>query len=391
MHLPKFDANQLEMLNVKLKQVLVALMAIAILPLTSQGQATGPKMDIVFMLDISGSTGGILTSVRSKLWEIQNEIARLEPQPDFRFGLVCMGRPSFLKENDYIRIVSDLTSDVDPGAFEFFQIKEVTAPGRFYMGDGLETAINKMDWSDEPEAIKMIFLCGNGGISSGPGYLSGAREAKEKGIVIHSLYFETYFNAKEQATWKDLAETTGGRFERIGLKEPNIAFEKNYNSQMLQEASQMINTTYVYYGKEGLDRYEIQADLDEEAELQGEDQVEARTFFKANDRYQGSNWEWDLVDLHNTKKGYAGGASRKTLDENLQGMSDDELLMYVQEKSYERREYISITKLLSTQREQYMKKKREAMANFRSNKTFFGVVDFILVKTAEENGMKLVY
>ncbi|MFT4524742.1 MAG: hypothetical protein ACI85F_000889, partial [Bacteroidia bacterium] len=79
------------MLNVKLKQVLVALMAIAILPLTSQGQATGPKMDIVFMLDISGSTGGILTSVRSKLWEIQNEIARLEPQPDFRFGLVCMG------------------------------------------------------------------------------------------------------------------------------------------------------------------------------------------------------------------------------------------------------------------------------------------------------------
>jgi hypothetical protein len=378
-------------LYVKLKQVLFALMLLAILPTTSQCQITGPKMDIVFMLDISGSTGGILTSVKSKFWEIQNEIARLEPQPDFRFGLVCMGRPSFLKENDYIRIVSDLSADVDPGALEFFQIKEVTAPGRFYMGDGLDAAINKMDWSDEPDAIKIIFLCGNGGISGGPGYIEGANKAKEKGIVIHSLYFETYFNAKEQATWKDLTEITGGRFERIGLKEPNIAFEKNYNSNMLQDASQMINTTYVYYGKEGLARYEIQAELDEEAELQGEDQVEARTFFKANDRYQGSNWEWDLVDLYITKKGYAGGASRKTIDESLQGMSDDELLMHVQEKSYERSEYMSITKLLSTQREQYMKKKREAMANFRSNKTFFGVVDFILVKTAEENGMRLEY
>ncbi len=379
------------LIQVKIKSTLFLILVLLGLRSDLTAQTSGPKMDIVFMLDISGSTGGILTSVRSKFWEIQNEIARLEPRPDVRFGIVCMGRPSFLKENDYIRIVSDLTYDIAPGAYEFFQIKEVTAPGRFYMGDGLEAAVNKMSWSDDPKAVKMIFNCGNGGISSGPGYQKGAKEAKEKGIVIHSLYFETYFNAAEQATWKDMAEITGGSFERIGLKEPNIEFEKNYNSQMLLEASQMINTTYVYYGKNGLERYEMQADLDEEAALLGDDQIEARTFFKSNDHYQGSNWEWDLVDLYNTQKGYAGGADRKTLDESLQHMSDEELLMYVQEKSYERREYISITKLLSTQREQYMKKKREAMSNFRSNKTFFGVVDHILVETAEKNGMRLQY
>ena len=378
--------------TVKLKHFIVATFLIILIPFSDAiGQTSSKKLDVVFVLDISGSTGGILTSVRSKFWEIQNMIGRLEPQPDYRFGLVCMGRPSFLKENDYIRIVSDLSSDIDPGAFEFFQIREVTAPGRFYMGDGLEQTINNMDWSDEPGAIKMVFVCGNGGISSGPGYTKYAKQAKEKGIVIHSLYFETYFNAKEQAEWKDLATTTGGSFERIGLKEPNIAFQKDYNSALLREANQMINTTYVYYGKEGLERYEMQADLDEEAELLGDDQVEARTFFKANERYQGMNWEWDLVDLYTTQKGYAGGAARKTLDESLQGMDDQELLMHVQEKSYERKEYISITKLLSTQREEYMKKKREAMANFRTNKTFFGVVDRILVQTAESNGMKLVY
>ena len=101
---------------VKLKHVLVALMVWTILPATSQ--AKGPKMDVVFMLDISGSTGGILTSVRSKFWEIQNEIARLEPQPDFRFGLVCMGRPSFLKENDYCNYVGF----VDKGFFNFYYL-----------------------------------------------------------------------------------------------------------------------------------------------------------------------------------------------------------------------------------------------------------------------------
>lgn len=348
-------------------------------------------MDVVFMLDISGSTGGILTSVRSKFWEIQNELSRLEPRPDYRLGIICMGRPSFLKENDYIRVVSDLTDDIDPGAHEFFKIREVTAPGRFYMGDGLDVAVNNLDWAKDEDAIRVLFICGNGGISNGPGYKEAAEDAKEKGIIIHSLYFETYFNAKEQATWKDMAEITGGQFERIGLKEPNIAFEKNYNSKLLLEASQMINTTYVYYNKNGLERYEMQADLDEDAELLGEDQIEARTFFKANEYYQGRNHEWDLVDLYNTGKGYAGGANRKTLDESLREMTDEELLMYVQEKSYERKEYISITKLLSTQREEYMKKKREAMANFRTNKTFFGVVDRILIDMAETKGMRLEY
>jgi hypothetical protein len=72
-------------------------------------------------------------------------------------------------------------------------------------------------------------------------------------------------------------------------------------------------------------------------------------------------------------------------------MSDEELLLYVKEKSYERKEYISIIKLLSTQREEYMKKKREALENFRTNKTFYGVVNTVLIDMAKEKGMTLEY
>lgn len=370
---------------------LSAFLLISLMAFNAPVLAQNQKMDVVFVLDISGSTGGILTSVRGKFWEIQNEISRLTPSPDYRFGLVCMGRPSFLKENNYVKIISPLTDDIDPGAYEFFQIRDVTAPGRFYMGDALETTLNNMEWSEDPDALKVIFVCGNGGISSGPGYGTAVKLAKEKGIILHSLYFESYVKVSEQAEWNDMAEATGGKMFRIGLKEPNMEFPKLYDPQMLVEASQMINSTYVYYNKHGLERYEMQANLDEEAELLGEDQIEARTFFKANHLYQNKHYEWDLVDLHNTGKGFAGGASRKTIDESLQNMTDDELMMYVKEKSYERKEYISIIKLLSTQREEYMKKKREAMENFRTNKTFFGVVNTVLFEMAEQKGMKLEY
>lgn len=349
------------------------------------------SIDIVFVIDISGSTGGILSSVRGKFWEIQNEISRLQPVPDYRVGIVCMGRPSFKKENNYVRILSDLTNDIDAAAYPFFQIKDVTAPGNYFMGHALDVAINDMSWSEDPNAIKMMFLVGNGQPSAGPGFKKPIRDAKEKGITVHSLYFMTYSNQKEQSEWKTLADYTGGDFFAIGLKEPAIVIEKPYDGSMLREANHMVNTTYMYYGREGLDRYEMQADLDEEAELQGENQVEARTFFKATQMYQEKNHSWDLVDLQATGLGDPLKQNRKFMDEAYLELSESEFLQLIEEKGYERKEYISIIKMLSAQREEFLKEKREKMKNYRFGKTFFGVVNKTIVETAEKYGYSLEY
>ena len=348
-------------------------------------------LDIVFVIDVSGSTGGILSSVRGKFWEIQNEISRLTPLPNYRIGIVCMGRPSFKKENNYVSLMSDLTNDIDAAAAPFFELKDVTAPGNYFMGHALDVAINEVSWSEHPNAIKLVYLVGNGKPSAGPGFRKSVETAKEKGIVINSLYFLTYSNQKEQAEWKTIAEQTGGSFHLIGLKEPAIVFEKPYDGSMLREANHMMNTTYVYYGRDGLDRYEMQADLDEEAELQGENQVEARTFFKATKLYQGRNQSWDLIDLMNTGSGDPSKENRKFMDEAYRDMAADEFMQTLSEVAYERKEYITIIKMLSTQRENFLEAKRDKMKNYRFGKTFFGVVNRTMVETAEKYGYSLEY
>lgn len=350
----------------------------------------GGAIDIVFVVDISGSTGGILPSVRAKFWEIQNEIARLDPLPEYRIGIVCMGRPSFKKENNYVQIISDLTDDIDAAAYPFFQIKDVTAPGNYFMGHALDVAVNELSWSEDPNAIKLLYLVGNGKPSAGPGFKKPLKEAKEKGIIINSLYFLTYSNKKEQVEWNTIAQETGGEFFVIGLKEPAIVIEKPYDGAMLREANYMINTSYVYYGRDGLIRYEMQADLDEEAELLGENQVEARTFFKATRLYQDKNASWDLIDLQNTG-GDPMKQSIKLMEEHLQEMSDEEFVQYLVEKGFERKEYISIIKMLSTQREQFLREKREKMKNYRFGKTFFGVVNSTITETAKRYGYMIYY
>ncbi|MCF8464531.1 MAG: VWA domain-containing protein [Flavobacteriales bacterium] len=352
------------------------------------GPDKGSPIDIVFVIDISGSTGGILSSVRGKFWEIQNELARLSPTPNYRLGIVCMGRPSFKSENNYVQIMSDLTTDIDAAAYPFYQIKDVSAPGNYFMGHALDVAVNDLNWSTDPNAIRMMFVAGNGKPSAGPGYKKPVRDAKEKGITIHSLYFMTYSNDTEQQEWNDMAKQTNGTFDIIGLKEPAIVLEKSYDGAMLREASHMINTTYVYYGSEGTTRFEMQADLDEEAELQGENQVEARTFFKVTELYQGLNASWDLIDLQNTG-GDVLKQSTKFMSPQLNELSNDEFLMHLAEVGYERKEYISIIKMLSTQREQFLREKRELLKNYRFGKTFFGVVNRTIVETAEKHGYSI--
>ena len=385
--------------QIKPKPILAqVLLLVVLLSSTLNASATekpspvyGGAIDIVFVVDISGSTGGILSAVRGKFWEIQNEIARLDPAPSYRIGIVCMGRPSFKKENNYVKVISDLTDDIDAAAHPFFDIKDVTAPGNYFMGHALDVAVNDLSWSEDPNAIKLMYLVGNGKPSAGPGFKKPVADAKEKGITINSLYYLTYSNRKEQIEWQSIAENTGGKFFLIGLKEPAIVIEKPYDGTLLREANHMINTTYVYYGKSGVDRFEMQAELDEEAELRGENQVEARTFFKATRLYQGKNQSWDLIDLQASEPGKELSQNKKFMPEEFATLTNEEVALRLAEIEYERKEYISIIKMLSTKREQFLRDKREKMKNYRFGKTFYGVVNKTLTETSKRYGYTVQY
>lgn len=347
---------------------------------------SAPPIDIVLLIDISGSTGGILTTVRDKFWELQNEMSRLSPTSNYRLGIVCMGRPSFQKENNYISIISDLTRDIDAAARPFFKIKDITSPGNYHMGHALDVAINQLSWSKDPNALKVIFAIGNGRAFSGPGCTKAIKEANEMGIILHGLYFMAYDNRVEQEEWRDLATSCGGKYFPISLREPPIVFEKTYDNDLLLEACRMINTTYMPYGANGVERRDAQESLDEDAELQGENPFEARTFFKATALYQGKNASWDLVDLYLNGDLNPSKISRKHPPGVLAQMTDEELLLHVTELSYNRGEYISIIKMLTTKREEHMKNMRDKMLVYRYGQSFFGVMNRTLVEMAESKG-----
>src|SRR5687767_1611367 len=48
-----------------------------------------PAVDVVFVLDTTGSMSGLIDAAKRKIWAIANEIAKGKPAPRIRMGLVA--------------------------------------------------------------------------------------------------------------------------------------------------------------------------------------------------------------------------------------------------------------------------------------------------------------
>ena len=359
---------------------------IFIQPVFSQ-ETKPPPLDIVFIVDISSSTTGLLSSVRNNFWEINNDISRLKPEPDYRIGLMLLGRPSFKEENAYIKIASDLTTDIDYVANEMFIIKDNATKGKVYFGNAIKETVDEMSWSKDAKAVKLIFLVGNGPLSNGYDYAKAAESAVKEGIKIYSLYFPNITSGRDEAEWKDLGEKGNGNYASILLSAGNnIVFEKNYHNDLLVEANSAINNTYLYYGEQGKDRFETLERLDILTNSVSDWETEARSFLKGTKLYQSKNASWDLVDLSNKQTINYSKIDRKFLPPKMENISDEDLKALVEDKIIERQEYISIIKMLSQKREEFLKRKKEKLELFRYNNTFLGIVKKAIIQEAVAKG-----
>src|SRR6185369_14212527 len=89
---------------------------VALSTLGTQAQDAKPKpkdVDVVICLDVSNSMDGLIASAKVKLWDIVNDLARIQPSPNLRVGLYSYGNDGYDMKNGWIRKELDLTHDLD--------------------------------------------------------------------------------------------------------------------------------------------------------------------------------------------------------------------------------------------------------------------------------------
>src|SRR6266480_7304565 len=75
------------------KTVILLTLAIAIdwsqiLNAKTQAGETKPRIEVCFVLDTTGSMGGLIEGAKQKIWSIANEMISAKPTPELKLGLV---------------------------------------------------------------------------------------------------------------------------------------------------------------------------------------------------------------------------------------------------------------------------------------------------------------
>ncbi len=253
----------------KVISLLMALLVImSILPIVSaddvgcvQNQDVGcvqyqPRIDVVFVIDSTGSMADEIRTVQTHLTKIIKEVENGQPRPYLRVGLVTY-RDHELEESGYLYRKFDLTDNTNK-IMNFIWEIEASGGGDLpeAVADGLDVAINQMDWGytvynqnqaiSYPETKRIIFLIGDAaphgegstdrsyaqGCPDGHSHKQNIEDARNKGIVIYTAS-GSGIDSVGVNIFRQIASLTGGSYTQLSYMRQDV--EQYYRDEGFAE------------------------------------------------------------------------------------------------------------------------------------------------------------
>ena len=204
-----------------------------------------PKIDVVFVLDTTGSMADLIQTAKEKIWSIATTMASAQQTPDIRIGLVAYRD----RTDAYVTKVVDLSDDLDS---VYATLMDFAADGG---GDtpesvnkALNDAVHKMSWSEQEQAYKVIFLVGDAPPHMDYNevqYPEIVASALEKGIVVNTIQCGDIVTAIEP--WTQIASLGQGNFFQVEQAGGAVAYTTPYDEE-IANLSAKLDDTRLYYG-----------------------------------------------------------------------------------------------------------------------------------------------
>ncbi len=189
-----------------------------------------PVIEVTFVLDTTGSMGGLLEGAKQKIWSIASRIASGQPTPIVRVGLVA-----FRDQGDeYVTKVFPLTNDLDK-VYENLRSFQPDGGGDTpeHVGRGLGEAVSSVHWSQDSKVMKMIFVVGDAPpqqYQDGWDYRKWAKAAEKKGIVVNTVQCGN--DQSTRITFSEIASMGGGTFAAIDSSGGMIAVRTPFDEKI---------------------------------------------------------------------------------------------------------------------------------------------------------------
>jgi Mg-chelatase subunit ChlD len=203
-------------------------------------------LEMVFVLDTTGSMGGLLEGAKQRIWGIINEVMQKQSRPRVRVGLVAYRDVG----DEYVTKMLPLTEDLDK---VYATLMEYQASGG---GDepenvrkALAVGVKSPDWSQAKKGLaQIIFLVGDAppqNYAQEPDVLATTAEAVRKNMIVNTIQCGNLNGTRE--IWQTIAQRGEGKYFAIAQDGGVQVIQTPYDARLAELGAQ-IGKTYITYG-----------------------------------------------------------------------------------------------------------------------------------------------
>ncbi|MBW1872813.1 MAG: VWA domain-containing protein [Deltaproteobacteria bacterium] len=346
------------------------------------GKKKRPQIQMAILLDTSSSMNGLIDQAKTQLWKVVNEFITSKKsglRPTIEVALYEYGKSSIPKGENYLRMITPLTTDLDKVSEELFALR--TNGGQEYCGTVIQAATGGLKWSKSNKDLKVIFIAGNEPFTQGPvDYRKAVKEAISKGIIVNTIHCGTN-QAGISGKWKDGALLADGRFLNIDQNRKVLHIAAPQDKEIARLGQEM-NKTYIGFGSRGKKAKMRQAAQDSNASSAAKGSMAQRAVYKSSGNY--SNAGWDLVDAEKEGKVKVEEMAEEELPAEMKKIDKSKRKEYVAGKRKERAKIQKKIKKLNAERKKFVAKKRKEMSKAGGQDT----LDSAMIKTVREQATK---
>jgi hypothetical protein len=316
---------------------------------------------VALLLDTSNSMDGLIDQAKAQLWEIVNELSYAKcrnERPNLQIALYEYGNDNLNAREGYVRKILGFTEDLDDISKELFSL--TTNGGSEYCGTVIQSSIKQLDWGNDADDLKMIFIAGNEPFTQGKiNYKDAVVDAKEKDIVVNTIFCGDYKHGIS-SKWQHGAQLAYGDYMAINHNQHTVHIASPYDDLILQ-LNLKLNGTYIPYGSRGRMKMAVQEEQDANAAGYNKANAVSRTVTKGSHLYKNSTW--DLVDAEKEAGFSYDKLKKEDLPEHLKGKSNSEIKAYVAKQREERESIQKEIIELNDKRRKYIAEKKKGSDN----------------------------
>ncbi|MEW8506989.1 MAG: vWA domain-containing protein [Candidatus Thiodiazotropha sp.] len=319
-----------------------------------------PTIEVVFVLDTTGSMSGLIQASKEKIWSIASTMAQAEPAPEIKMGLVAYRD----RGDDYVTRVVDLSEDLDT---VYSRLMDFSAAGG---GDGPESvnqalhdAVHKISWSQGEDAYRTLFLVGDApphmDYQDDVKYPQTLKRANAKGIVVNTI--QAGNNPPTRLVWNKIAQAGHGQYAQVGQGGNAVAISTPFDEK-LASLSRKLDETRLYYGSEEVlekkrRKLDAAVKLHESASL--ESRARRATFNVSKSGKSNLLGDSELVDDVSSGRVELDAITKEHLPASIRAMAPREQRAVITEKAQQRKALQEEISELSIKRDAYLKREVE--------------------------------